>query len=158
MSDSATPWTVAYQAPLFMGFSRQECWSGLPFSSPIQNKERALHYIIYQSKCICRCYVVHAIILSCFSHARFCNPMDCNPPVSSVRGILQARILEWDAMPSSREYCQPRDSTLVSCNSCITGRFFTTEPPRKPVITYICICTQILYMCFVTKHIFRLLF
>ena len=30
----ATPWTVAYQAPPFMGFSRQECWSGLPFPSP----------------------------------------------------------------------------------------------------------------------------
>ena len=28
------PWTVAYQAPLFMGFSRQEYWSGLPFPSP----------------------------------------------------------------------------------------------------------------------------
>ena len=35
MSNStATPWTVAYQAPLSMGFSRQEYWSGLPFSSP----------------------------------------------------------------------------------------------------------------------------
>ena len=30
----ATPWTVACQAPLSMGFSRQEYWSGLPFSSP----------------------------------------------------------------------------------------------------------------------------
>ena len=30
----ATPWTVAHQAPLSMGFSRQEYWSGLPFSSP----------------------------------------------------------------------------------------------------------------------------
>ena len=30
----ATPWTVAYQAPPTMGFSRQECWSGLPFPSP----------------------------------------------------------------------------------------------------------------------------
>ena len=30
----ATPWTVAYQAALSMGFSRQECWSGLPFPSP----------------------------------------------------------------------------------------------------------------------------
>ena len=30
----ATPWTVAYQAPLSMGFSRQECWSGLLFPSP----------------------------------------------------------------------------------------------------------------------------
>ena len=30
----ATPWTVAYQAPLSMGFSRQEYWSGVPLSSP----------------------------------------------------------------------------------------------------------------------------
>ena len=34
MSDSLTPWTVAHGALLFMGFSRQEYWSGLPFSSP----------------------------------------------------------------------------------------------------------------------------
>ena len=30
----ATPWTVAHQAPQFMGFSKQEYWSGLPFPSP----------------------------------------------------------------------------------------------------------------------------
>ena len=30
----ATPWTVAHQAPLSMGFSRQEYWSGLPFPTP----------------------------------------------------------------------------------------------------------------------------
>ena len=30
----ATPWTVVRQAPLSMGFSRKECWSGLPFPSP----------------------------------------------------------------------------------------------------------------------------
>ena len=34
VSDSATPWTVAHQAPLPMGFSRQEYWNGLPFPSP----------------------------------------------------------------------------------------------------------------------------
>ena len=34
MSDSATPWTVTHQAPLSMGFSGQEYWSGLPFPSP----------------------------------------------------------------------------------------------------------------------------
>ena len=34
MSDSAAPWTVARQAPLSMGFSRQEYWSGLPFPFP----------------------------------------------------------------------------------------------------------------------------
>ena len=34
VSDSATPWTVAHQAPLPMGFPRQEYWSGLPFPTP----------------------------------------------------------------------------------------------------------------------------
>ena len=34
VSDSLTPRTVAHQAPLSMGFSRQECWSGLPFPLP----------------------------------------------------------------------------------------------------------------------------
>ena len=38
----ATPWTVAFQAPLPMGFSRQECWSGLPFPSPEQKTLFAL--------------------------------------------------------------------------------------------------------------------
>ena len=37
------------------------------------------------------------------------DPMDCSPPGSSVHGILQARILEWLAMPSSRGSSPPRD-------------------------------------------------
>ena len=41
---------------------------------------------------------------------------------SSVHGILQGRILEWVAVPSSRGSSQPRDQTQVSC---IAGRFFT---------------------------------
>ena len=36
-----------------------------------------------------------------------CNPMDCIPPGSSVHGILQARILEWVAIPFSKESSQP---------------------------------------------------
>ena len=62
-----------------------------------------------------------------------CNPMDYSPPGSSVYGILQARILEWVVMPSSRGSSRPRDRTHVSCSSCIAGRFFTTEPPGKPI-------------------------
>ena len=42
MSDSATPWTKAYQAPPFMGFSRQEYWSGVPLPSP----SRALYFLL----------------------------------------------------------------------------------------------------------------
>ena len=50
----------------------------------------------------------------------FCDPMDCNPPVSSVRGISLARILEWVAISFSRQ---------SSWDSCTAGRFFTAEPP-----------------------------
>ena len=39
--------------------------------------------------------------------------MDCSPPGSSVHGILQSRILEWVASPSSGESYQPRDQTQV---------------------------------------------
>ena len=53
------------------------------------------------------------------------NPMDCSPPGSSVHGILQARILEWVAIPFSRGSSLLRDQTWVSF---IAGRFFTTEP------------------------------
>ena len=48
-----------------------------------------------------------------------CNPMGCSPPGSSVRGILQARILEWVAMSSQRGSSQPRDWTHISYVSCI---------------------------------------
>ena len=54
--------------------------------------------------------------------------MDCSPPGSSVHGSLQARILVWVAMPSSRGSSQPRNRTQVSCVSCTAGGFFTAEP------------------------------
>ena len=44
-----------------------------------------------------------------------CDPMDCNSPGSSVRGISQARILGWVAISYSRGYSRPRDWTCVSC-------------------------------------------
>ena len=48
------------------------------------------------------------------------DPMDYKTPADySVHGILQARILEWVAMPSSRGSSGPRDQTRVSCISCI---------------------------------------
>ena len=43
------------------------------------------------------------------------NPMDCSPPGSSVHEILQARILEWVAMPSTRGSSWPRDRISISC-------------------------------------------
>ena len=56
------------------------------------------------------------------------NPVDCSLPGSSVRGILQARILEWVAMPFSRGPSRPRDRAQVSC---IAGGFFTIWATRE---------------------------
>ena len=44
-----------------------------------------------------------------------CEPMDCNPPGSSVLGIFKAGILEWIAISSSRGSSQPRYWTHISC-------------------------------------------
>ena len=57
-----------------------------------------------------------------------CDPMDCSPLGYSVHGIIQARILEWVAIPFSRRSSQPRDRTQVSC---IAGRFFTVWATRE---------------------------
>ena len=50
-------------------------------------------------------------------------PTLCDPMDYTVHGIIQARILEWVALPFSRGSFQPRDQTQVSC---IAGRFFTS--------------------------------
>ena len=63
-------------------------------------------------------YFLEGNMLSC---VRLCNSMDCSPPGSSIHGILQARILEWVALPSSRGSSQPSDRTRISYVSC-TGR------------------------------------
>ena len=99
----AIPWTIACQAPLSMGFSRQEHWSGLPFPSPMHESEVA------QS---CR---------------TLSDPMDCSLPGSSIHGIFQARMLEWGAISFSRWSSRPRDGTPVSrfvgrCFYCLSHR------------------------------------
>ena len=61
------------------------------------------------------------------------NPMDSNPPGFSVHRIFQARILEWLAIPFSRESSQPRDGTWLSC---IASRFFTVWATRGFIHVY----------------------
>ena len=56
-----------------------------------------------------------------------CNPMGCSLPGSSVHGILQARILEWVAMPSSRGSSQPRIEPKSIISPALAGRFFTSS-------------------------------
>ena len=75
----------------------------------------------YWKACVCMCLVAQLC-------PTLCDPMDCSPPASSVHGILQARILEWVAMPSSKVSSQPRDRTQVSH---IAGRFSTSWTTRE---------------------------
>ena len=67
-------------------------------------------------------------VLVAQSYLTLCNPIDCSLPDSSVHGILQARIPEWAAMPSSRGSSWPRDWTCVSHT---VGRFFTIWATRE---------------------------
>ena len=66
-----------------------------------------------------------SVVQSCLT---LCNPMDCSPSGSSVHGILQARILEWLAIPFSKEYSWSRVQTRVSH---IAGRYFTIWATRE---------------------------
>ena len=61
------------------------------------------------------------------SYWTLCNPMDCNQPGSFVHGIIQARILEWVAMPSSGDLPDPmiKPESLMS-PALVTG-FFTSS-------------------------------
>ena len=115
-------------------------WSGLRFCLEIETRERNNSTILFISvdiKCnklllcvrVCVCVCVCARALRCFNYMTPCDPMDHSLPGFFVHGILQARILEWVAMPSSIEFSWPRVLTLVSC---MAGGFLTTEPLGKP--------------------------
>ena len=74
------------------------------------------------------CARVDVHVLACIhaeplqSCTTLCDSMNHNLPGSSVHEILQARMLEWVVMPSSRGSSQPRDGTHVSYVSCICQR------------------------------------
>jgi len=62
-----------------------------------------------------------------------CGPMDYSLPGSSVHGILQARKLEWIAIPFSRKFPDPGIEPMFPGFPALAGRFFTPEPPGKPL-------------------------
>ena len=61
--------------------------------------------------CSCMCVYIHTQVYIAPLCPTLCDPMDYSPPGSSVHGILQARILEQAAGPSSKGSSQPRDRT-----------------------------------------------
>ena len=79
--------------------------------------------ILYYCVCVCACVRVCVKVKVVQSCLTLCDPMGY-----TVHGILQAKILEWVAIPFSRGSSQPRDQTQVSH---ITGRFFTIWATRE---------------------------
>ena len=77
-------------------------------------------------------YFVARSTESAREYLKRCNPLDCSSQGSSVYGIIEARILEWVTISSSKGSSWLRERTHVSCVSCIAARFFTTEPAVLP--------------------------
>ena len=73
--------------------------------------------------------VVKVKVLVAQSCLTLCDPMDYNLPGSSVHGILQARILEWVAIPFSRGSSQPR---IEPRSPSLQADALSSEPPGKP--------------------------
>ena len=119
---SAAPWTVARQAPLTMGFSRQKYWKGLPCPSSgnlhnpgpehksLPSPELAGRFFTSVLVSLTASKVFKMIKIATFSVSLYTDvsnslqPMDWGPPGSSVRGIFQARALEWGAISFSNTF------------------------------------------------------
>ena len=72
-------------------------------------------------------YSMKAVTQSCLT---LCDHMDCSPPVSSVHGISQARILEWVAMPFSKGIFPTQGPSLASPE--LADGFFTPDHLGSP--------------------------
>ena len=92
-----TPWTVAHQAPLPMGFSQKECWNGLPFPSPgiFPTQRLNIHLCSYKQSVYISmdCMSTHRHLyyvkiqfssVQSFSCVQLCNPMDCRQASLSI--------------------------------------------------------------------------
>ena len=97
------------------------------------------HYLFIQSHCVC--------VLVAHLCPTLCNPIDSSLPGSYVYGILQARILEWVAIPISRVSSRPRDQTQVFC---IAGRLLSHQGR-----TYHLLDTQFPYISACSSHFHR---
>ena len=94
-------------------FPRTICWRDYFFSTILPLLLSNFHWLWVKVACSC---------------LTFCNPMDCRPQAPLSMGILQARIQEEIAIPSSIGCFWPRDWTQVSC---ISGRLFTNWVTRE---------------------------
>ena len=103
--------TVAHQAPLSMGFFRQEYWSRVPFPPPVDLPDLGMEPESLMSPAVAgRFFTTSATWVgktaaaakSFQSCPTLSDPIDGSLPGSSAHGIFQARVLEWAAISFSR--------------------------------------------------------
>ena len=108
-----TPWSVAHQAPLSMGFFKQEYWSGFPCPPPEEIPNPVIEPETLTSPALeGRVFITSATWKAAAAAAAkslqscptLCDPIDGSPPGSPSPGILQARTLEWVAISFSNAW------------------------------------------------------
>ena len=117
----------------------------MPHSSDMETSFLFFFFFHQDLASVCGCSVIQ-------SYLTLCDPMDGNPPGSSVHGISQARILEGVAISFSKGSSQPRDRTRISCISCTdrqifyhwaTGEAHLASATAKSLQSYLTLCDPI---------------
>ena len=97
MSDSATPWIAAYQAPPSMGFSRQKYWSGVPLPSPCTQMTKVQIHVLSVTRFLTSSNTTDVSVSSVqFSSVTQSCPTLCNPMNRSMAGVpVHHQLLEF---------------------------------------------------------------
>ena len=82
---------------------------------------------------MCHGVCVDLVTQSCLTP---CDPMDCNPPCSSVHGIFQAKILKWVTISPFRDVPDPRMEPKSPVSPALQEDSLPTEPSREPTESY----------------------
>ena len=147
----ATPWTAAYQAPLSMGFSRQEYWSGVPLLSPglsLRSPKKLFLPVktslvppltLYETWAKSSPILISWVLNWKGTYARACcmlihfsyvwlsvTPWTIAHQAPLSMGFFRQEYWSGFCISSSRGSSQPRDWTCVFCTA---NRFFAAEPP-----------------------------
>ena len=144
LSDTfVTPGTTATQAPLCIGFPRQESWSGLPWALSGNILDQGMElaslniYLHWWADSLPllppgKLYSMYEVLVT-QSCPTPCDTMDCSPPVSFVHGILRARIQEWVAISFSISPGDLPDPEIEPRSLALKEDSLLTELQRKPL-------------------------
>ena len=151
-----TPWTVAHQAPLSMGFPRQDYWSGLPFPAPgdlpnprIKPVSPTLAKLFFTTEppgkpavVISRCMCVHAQLLQpCLT---LWDPVTVAHQAPLSMGFSRQEYWSGLPCPPPGDLPDPGAEPTSLTSPALVGRFFTTNTTweNHQLYVFVCICHQ----------------